>query len=491
MNWISILASSTTRSRLTRALGLMALLCFLLTPMIRYGSAAEGGKTITLGESLNDDQRRELLALFGSGSADQILTVTEADTQAAMRGITTQIFSGAFSSTALTCRNLGDGLIVRTSNITSVTPGLYAMALVTAGLGDGELIVAAPSTATSLGLTALTGVFKTWEIAPCESGDTSPARQRLALEELALTVEIGQALGNVQGATNIVIETQRTIVTDALVDGAAISQVIAAQEIANGVSIPVDLRTKLVDLMTRLAAEQIDWSTFAAGWSIVQNPTNTEITMTGDGIAIRNARATATAEAGAMMTATAEAAAQKTTEAAAALTATALARGNQATADAQATSDALATQEALNRQATQQAIAAMTATAAAQPTATPVPPVAVVGQIVKMEGNKIVVAPNGTDNDPVTYELGETSAITREGKAADAAKLTQGDRVELSVDGKTDVVISISAQAAPESLFSKFRLLWPLLLIGLIAPVAFWAKGRKPLDPFMVKRLHS
>ncbi|MDQ3044793.1 MAG: DUF1002 domain-containing protein [Chloroflexota bacterium] len=483
MRWFPMLVTSRTRYRLTRALGLLVFMTILLTPAFRSSFAAEGGKTIALGESLNDAQKQELLALFGSGSADQILTVTEADTQAAMAGVTDQIFRGAFSSTALTCRDLGDGLIVRTSNITSVTPGLYAMALVTAGLGDGELIVAAPSTATSLGLTALTGVFKTWAIAPCESGDTTPERQRLALEELTLTLDIGQAVGNVQAATNIVIETQRTLVTDGLVDSGAIGQVIDAHQAANGVVIPADLRAELVGLMTRLAAEQIDWSTFSAGWTIVQNAANTEITMTGDGIAIRNARATATAEAGAMMTATAEAAA--------ALTATAEARGNQATADAQATIDALATQEALNRQATQQAIAAMTATAAAQPTATPVPPVAVSGQIITTDGKQIVVDPTGSVSEPVTFEMDDNSSITREGKSADAATLAKGDRVEMSVDGVTNVIVSLSAQPAPESIFSKLQVLWPLLLLGLVAPVAFWAKGRKPLDPFMVKRIHS
>src|SRR5215216_2550711 len=153
--------------------------------------SAEEGKLITLGESLSPEERTELLTFFGFKSSDDPdpITVTTAETIKAMDGIfPASAISSAYSSTALTCRNLGDGLDVTTNNITLVTPGLYAMALVTAGIGDATLVVAAPASKQAQGMTALTGDFKTWDIAPCDSGDTSKARQRLAMEELTLTV---------------------------------------------------------------------------------------------------------------------------------------------------------------------------------------------------------------------------------------------------------------------------------------------------------------
>nr|MDQ3044836.1 DUF1002 domain-containing protein [Chloroflexota bacterium] len=294
-------APSFRIGRRERAIGVFGLMALLVAVSLapHAGDAASAGKTITIGESNTPEQRQQLLGLFKATGGDDVLTITVADTAEAMDGIFDMSnISTAFSSTALTCRDLGNGLDVTTNNIDVVTPGLYAMALVTAGIGDATLVVAAPEGVTGVqGMTALTGVFKTWDIAPCDSGDTSKARQRLALEELALTAEIGlslQAAGTVDGvqrATNVVLETQRTIVTDGLSDRDLIDQAIAAQERLEGVVIAAEQRVKLIDLMTRLAQEEIDWSTFAAGWNIQRNDANSRITMTGDGIAIRDARA--------------------------------------------------------------------------------------------------------------------------------------------------------------------------------------------------------
>jgi uncharacterized protein YpuA (DUF1002 family) len=225
------------------ALALAVVAALLLhTPL-----AAKTGKTITLGESLNPDQKRELLDFFKAAPDDKVITVTEKETNDAMQGILDglgQGTSGAFSSTALTCGELGDGLDVTTRGISLVTPSMYAMALVTAGIGDARLVVAAPVQAPALGMTALTGVFKTWEIAPCDSGHTTKKRQRLALEELALTAQIGQALvaqgivDGVQRSSDLVLDTQKTIVTDRLTKQDAIDQALAAREQTRGVAIP-------------------------------------------------------------------------------------------------------------------------------------------------------------------------------------------------------------------------------------------------------------
>ena len=243
-------------SRGQRAFALLILAALLAGLFVSHGSAADG-KTIMLGESLNDAERQELLDYFGAESGDQVETVTVAETQDAMQGIINRSFTTAYSSTALSCRDLGDGLEVKTRNITVITPSLYAMALVTAGLGDGELLVAAPNGAPAEGLTALTGIFKTWEIAPCDSGSTSRDRQRLALEQLALSVEIGQALGTPTGVTdagNLVLYTQQAVVVEAMTKADEISDAIAQQEAVFGITVPGEQRTKLVDLMVRLAA---------------------------------------------------------------------------------------------------------------------------------------------------------------------------------------------------------------------------------------------
>jgi uncharacterized protein YpuA (DUF1002 family) len=469
-------AVSPAQSKGRRAALLFVVVLVLATAASQVSLAAKTGKVITLGESLSDAQRQEMLAYFKAGSNDKVVTVTEADTDEAMKGILDDVggaVSGAYSSTALTCRELGDGLDVTTRNINLITPSMYAMALVTAGIGDATLIVSGPSDSTALGTTAMAGVFLTWDLAKCASGDTTKERQRLALEQLALTADIGQAISTdpdrrngVQPAAEAILDTQKVIVTDRLSKSSDIDDALRKQERVSGITIPVELRSKLVDLFVRLAKADIDWSTFSAGWEIKRNASNTQITMTGDGIAVRHARETATAEAAAARTATAEAKAALT-----------------ATAEAQA---ALATQ---------QAIAALTATAAAQPTATPTPlptptpsPFGVTGKVTKIDGDQLSVKPNGQDA-PTQYTVDGDAEITRGGKTAVIADIAKGDTVTLTVDGNTNHIRQIAATAAPVGIVGKLAGFWWLLPLAALAPVVVVLKGRMGGDAFVVKRV--
>ena len=194
----------------------------MLVMLIVVGAATSSGSLaaqkkadtiISLGESNDDAQRQELLGYFGAGDKAQVDVITVADTQQAMQDVIPGFnLSSAYSSAALTCRPLGDGLDVTTINITQITPAMFAMALVTAGVGDATLIVAAPAAAPAQGMTALTGIFKAWDKVKCESAQTTPKRQQLALRELAITVEISTAIGEAQTgyAGAFVIDTQRT-----------------------------------------------------------------------------------------------------------------------------------------------------------------------------------------------------------------------------------------------------------------------------------------
>jgi uncharacterized protein YpuA (DUF1002 family) len=498
MNPLTVDRRPRSLAQVFRVLSRLALVLVAVVALAFGASlSAKTTKTITLGESLNEDQKRELLDYFKASPDDKVIIITEKETNDAMAGVLDgfgQGMTGAYSSTALTCRELGDGLDVTTRSISLVTPSMYAMALVTAGIGDARLVVAAPELAPAGGMAALTGVFKTWEIAPCDSGKTSKKRQKLALEELALTSQIGQALVNqgfadgIQRASDLVLDTQKTIVTDRLNDESEIEAALAAQEQAQGVTIPPDLRPKLVDLMVRLVAAKIDWSTFSAGWVIERNEDNTHIKMTGDGIAIRHARQTATAEAAAAMTATAEAEAAMTAtaEAEIALTATANA---QLTATAGAALTATA-----NAQATQQAIAALTATAAAQPTITPTPqptatpaPFSVSGTVDEVRQDEIVLRPAAEGDQPATYGVRSDASVVRDGKPTRLDKIGSGDTVTLTIEGSSHLVTGLDAQAAPGGGLAGF---WWVPILPLVLGVFVVRLGRlRAEEPFIVKRV--
>lgn len=488
-------------SRGQRAVALLLIAAVFAALLARGGYAAEKSKTVTLGESLSEEQRQELLDYFGADGDDKVITVTVADTQKAMTGIIDIPFQSAYSSTALTCRDLGEGLEVKTRNIQVITPSMYAMALVTAGVGDAELMVAAPDSAPAQGMTALAGMFQTWDKKPCRSGSTSEARKKLALEELALTVDIGEALGTTDGmarASNLVLYTQQAVVINGLESADEIGRAIADQESAQNIVVPAEQRTKLVDLMVRLAAEDIDWSTFSAGWEITPTQDGTGITMVGDGIAIRNAQRTATAKAADARTATAEAKAAKTATAEAqSATATAEAASAQtATAEAQATIDARASQTA--------AAAAMTSTALAQPTATPTPlptatpeptatpaPIAVAGKVTDIGGGQITISPSG-GGPAVAYPVSTDASITRGGQASTLADVRKGDTVDVTVDGSTKAVRALSATPPAKSALSGIARLLFLLPVLAVVPVILLVRGRGGFgDPFIVKRVAS
>lgn len=478
------------RSRGQRAALLFLVTLVLATAASQVGLAAKTGKVITLGANLSDAQRKEMLQYFNAGGDDKIVTISEQDTDEAMKGIIDSqgvAGTGAYSSTALTCRDLGEGLNVTTRNISLITPSMYAMALVTAGIGDATLQVSGPSDSSAAGTAAMAGVFITWDLAPCESGNTTKDRQRLALEQLALTSDIGLAISTpgltdkMQPAADVILETQKVIVTDKLTKKADIDDALLKQEQAKGIVIPADLRPKLVDFFVRLAKADIDWSTFSAGWTIDISG-GTKVTMKGEGIAIRHARQTATAEAAAAMTATAEAEAALTATAQAQLTATAAA---QMTATAQAAA-----------QATQDAIAALTATAAAQPTATATPqptatpsPFGISGKVTDVRGDQLAVKAVGS-SQAAQYTVDPDATISRGGQPAKLEAVKKGDSVSLTVDGNTNHVRVISATAAPVGLAGRIAGFWWLIPLAAAVPVVLFGKGRLGGgDPFVVKRV--
>jgi uncharacterized protein YpuA (DUF1002 family) len=422
---------------------------------LNYGQAADKATTIiSIGESNSEPQRQEILGYFGAPQNAQVDIISVADTQAAMKDVIPDFtLSSAYSSAALTCRPLGDGLDVSTINITQITPAMYAMALVTAGVGDATLIVAAPGAVPAQGMTALTGIFKAWGKVDCESAQTTPERQKLALRELALTVEISTAIGQAQTgfAGSFVIDNQRIIVTNKYTSREDITNVIVQQEAVYGFTVPEPSRTKLIDLMVDIMKEKIDWSTFSAGWAI-EYPTGTSMLMRGDGIAIQNAQMTATARAAKELTATAKAEKR--------LTQTVVAADKTATAGAQPTATA---------------------------TATPMPNEYSGELVARPGGGRLIFLPE--NGGQVDYFLADSVMVTRDGELAAPEDLRKGDLVVIKVDAMTNEVVDVAATSPKEEKGTPIAKLALLLPVLLLIPLGMMVKGRSGNDPFVVKRV--
>ena len=246
---------------------LIILLSLIGLPLPGAVAAIDHAPIVSLGASNTPMQRDEVLEILGASSSDQVVTVTVDDTVQAMEGVfDVSGIEAAYSSTALTCAPEGSGIAVRTHHISLIPPDLYALVLLTAGMRDIALAVAAPSDAPALGMTAMTGVFSTWDMASCLGSGRNPLRRQLALEELALITEIGQEPDAVRRLTRVVLEAQQEItrsrITTAYLDSRVTSHADAA-----GVTLGDDDRAAIVAFLERLSQANLDWGSYAHGWS--------------------------------------------------------------------------------------------------------------------------------------------------------------------------------------------------------------------------------
>ena len=411
-------------------------------------AAADGQPMVTIGESNDAAQRRELLELFGVPDGDAVVTVSVADTISAMDGVfDLGGIESAYSSTALRCAGPGAGLEVRTHQIEVVSPALYAMALVTAGIDDATLVVGAPEDAPAQGLTALAGVFRGWDAERCPNARTNDTRQRLALEQIAVAVRAGDALGDPPLATELVLRTQRSVVTRDLDGAAAIEAALAAEEAGMGVAIPEPARADLVGFLARLAAAKIDWGGYADGWTIESRADGSGLTMTGAGAAADRVEAEATGEAAAAAAATAAAGAAATSAAA--------------------------------------APPPPTATSPPAPTATAAS-VVVEGEVFAVDTGRIVVTHGDGEGPTLAYAVAASASIERNGDAVAAAALHRGDRVMLTIPAGAPGATTVLATAEAGGGAQLGGPWWLLVPIGVMVPATLLLGGRWG-QPFVVR----
>ena len=249
------------------AIVILAILSIIVPTLPRSVGASEQQRIVALGESNNEVQRGEVLGFLQATDSDQFVTVTVDETVRSMEGVfDVSGVDTAYSSTSLTCPAKGSGIDVMTRNIEIIPPELYALALLTAGMSDVQLAVAAPNDAPALGMTAMTGVFKTWEMEPCSDSGSDPLRRQLALEELALIADIGQEPGAVRQTTLVVLDAQREIIGKQITAD-ELDAIVTARSEAAGLDLNGEDQAEIVDFLSRLSRAEINWGPYTSGWS--------------------------------------------------------------------------------------------------------------------------------------------------------------------------------------------------------------------------------
>lgn len=259
----------------TVMLGLMLLLV--------SGVSAAGEKYVTYGADTTPAERAELGQLFGVSADAKTDTVATPEMVAALQGtgLPAAPTDKSISSSVLTCLNKGDGLRVRTQNITRVTAQMYANAMVTAGIGDADVLIAAPKTNPVTGETALVGVLKSYP--QCQAGKKpEDARVRLAYEQIARTVALAGQSGDLNKASTVMLQTAQPVITGQAKDDPSIGQALDSAAGAAGLSVAAAQRPDLVAFFKRLSGA--DYGAYAKGYQAQQvSPTEVKIAPAGAG----------------------------------------------------------------------------------------------------------------------------------------------------------------------------------------------------------------
>lgn len=208
-------------------------------------------KVVSLGANLSDEQRTEILALFGVEEGEaKMLQVTNQEERDYLEGLVSdeKIGKRAMSSAYVEILEDGEGISVETRNINWVTKEMYANAMVTAGVENARVIAAAPFEVS--GTAALTGIMKAFEEATGE--ELSEEAKQAANEEMVATGELGEDIGQDEAAS-LVQEVKERIIRENITDPEQIRKIIIEIAADLNITITQEHLDKLADLMERIS----------------------------------------------------------------------------------------------------------------------------------------------------------------------------------------------------------------------------------------------
>lgn len=186
-----------------RSIALLLCLCFVLSAAVPAMADAElpaGEARAVIGANLTDGQISQVYGMFGieRGSVKE-LTVTNAEEREYLEGMVDSSIIGTNSISCIYVEILpaGEGLQIRTENLTWCSEEMFINALVTAGVDDAKITVAAPFQVS--GTAALTGIYKAYEDISGQQLDE--VAKIVSTQELVITGELADEIGSYDAVT--------------------------------------------------------------------------------------------------------------------------------------------------------------------------------------------------------------------------------------------------------------------------------------------------
>ena len=251
--------------KIKKWISLLLVLAMTLGMGINAGAASGDKPILALGADLSAEQRTTVLGILGVSEADlanyDVIYVTNEEEHQYLDAYLSSSVIGtrALSSVLIRPADEGAGLNVTTYNISYCTIDMYTNALLTAGLEDADVYVAAPSNIS--GTSALIGAVKGY--ADMTGSSVDETALETAVNELVVTGEIGDVLGDSETASDIVAYIKQQIIEQGVDSDADIETIIRNAMEKFDISLSDEDVAKLVELMNKISKLDIDVNALA------------------------------------------------------------------------------------------------------------------------------------------------------------------------------------------------------------------------------------
>ena len=236
-----------------------SMLCLsLILGNITYAHA-DSSKVVTLGADLSDSQKQTVLDYFGVKKDEAvILEVNNLEERKYLQGIASeaQLGTKTFSCAYVEPAKKGNGINVKTANLTYVTSSMIASTLATCGVEDANVIAMTPLSGGVSGTGALAGVMKAFEDATGE--ELSEDKKELASEELITTSDLGDEIGQDQ-ATGLINDIKADIIKNGTQDTNQIAETINNVTNNYNITLTPDQEKQITELMTKISEQDYDY----------------------------------------------------------------------------------------------------------------------------------------------------------------------------------------------------------------------------------------
>lgn len=243
---------------------------------------ADGANVVTLGTNLSAEQKQIVLDYFGVKENEVvILEVNNQEERKYLEGVATeaQLGTRTYSCAYVQPTSKGNGLNVKTVNLTYVTSSMIASTLTTCGITDANVIAMTPLSGGVSGTGALTGIMKAFEDATGKPLDET--KKEIASEELVITGDLGQDIGQ-DKATGVINDIKTEIIKNNTQDTIQIADTINNVTNNYNITLTPEQQQQLESLMTKVAEQDYDYKEMKDALNSVKDVVNEKLDEMGE-----------------------------------------------------------------------------------------------------------------------------------------------------------------------------------------------------------------